>query len=191
MSNVEKKKDVEQADHMVNARLIYLVGIILWLIIWVVIIYGVMNQYLKIKMFIDSTNCWFLVMFSVVGCIIGLGINLKIWWTKRSFEDYKTESEIIVCVERNVGPLITANSLVLSITSLAYAEVLATFPPTSFIIYEILSLTFACFVLPLFWIPSDATKNLVRLRHIKTIFFFYGVFFFLAALITLGLCINT
>lgn len=180
----------ERTENKISARLTYLLGIGLWVIIWGVFIYGILDQHFGLNMFIDLTNWWVFALFSVVGCVVGLGVNVKIWWTERSFEDYKTEVDVIKFVERNVGPLITANSIVLSITFLAYAQLYERFPPTSFILYEILSLAFACLVLPLYWIPSDSPKDLVKLRHIKTVFFFYSVFFFFASLVALALCVT-
>ena len=147
-----------------------------------------MDQYLDLNMFYDAAFWWIFVLVPLLGCTIGLLINTKIWWDPRSFEDYKIEVDVIEFVERNVGPLITANSIVMSITFLVYAQLLGKFPPPPFIIYEIFSISFACLVLPLYWIPSDSPKDLVRLRHVKTLFFFYSVFLLFAALITLALC---
>lgn len=171
-----------------KARYVYLTGILLWLIIWAVLIYGIMDQHLDLNMFHDAGSWWIFVLVPLLGCTIGLLVNMKIWWEPRPFRDYETEVGVIEFVERNVGPLITANSIVMSITFLAYARLFEEFPPVAFAVYEILSISFACLVLPVYWIPSDSPKDLVKLRHVKTLFFFYSIFFLFAALITLALC---
>lgn len=177
----------EQTENKYSARQVYLLGIIFWLLLWIVFIYGALNKYLQLNMFVRPDSWWIFALFSIIGCVIGLSFNLKMWWNPRSFACYETEVRVIEFVERNVGPLITANSIVLSITFLSYVQLLKSFPPISFIVYEILSLAFASLVLPLYWIPADHPKDLVKLRHIKTLFYFYSVFFFFAALIALVL----
>ena len=50
----------------------------------------------------------------------------------------------------------------------------------------ILSLIFLSFVLLLYWIPDrDKPRDLVRLRHFKSVPFTYAVSFFLAGLMTI------
>jgi len=170
-----------------RARNIYLLGIALWFAIWLVLIYAIMDQYLRLNMFAVRSYWWLFFFVSILGCAIGLSVNAKIWWAGRKFEDYNVEVNVIEFVERNVSPLITANSIVLSVTFLACITVTKKFPPTAFVVYEMLSMIFACLVLPLYWIPSDSVRDLVRLRHVKTVFFFYSVFFLFAALMVLAL----
>lgn len=185
----EHFKNLQQNKY--SARYIYITGIFLWFSIWGVLVWGIMDQYLSLNMFHDAAFWWIFVLIPLLGCTFGLLINTKIWWKPRSFGDYKTEVSVIEFVERNVGPLITANSIVMSITFLAYARLMGEFPPTAFTIYEMFSISFACLVLPLYWIPSDSPKDLVRLRHVKTLFFFYSIYFLFAALITLALCMSS
>jgi len=146
-----------------------------------------MDQYLQLNMFAIPSCWWMFFLISVVGCAIGLAVNAKIWWRERMFETYGTEVNVIEFVERNVSPLITANSMILSVTFLACITVAKRFPPTAFVVYEMLSTVFACLVLPLYWVPSDSVRDLVRLRHVKTLFFFYSVFFLFAGLMVLVL----
>lgn len=160
-----------------RARHIYLVGTLIWIAIWLGVFippFGV-----GVSMF-ASSQYWWLSLIPFFMCIGGMLCNAKIWWEERSFGDYPTEVNIIEIVEGHVRPLVLAISVVLLI-----ATGLKVMPP-AFIWYEISALICACCgILPLYWIPCDMVEDLVRLRHWKTIPYFYSIFFFLAGLLSL------
>lgn len=161
-----------------KARNIYLIGIVIWVIIWLVGIFGV-----GADVFIGF-NYWWLLFIPFFACVFGLLVNAIIWWRDRSFGDYPTEVTIIEIVEGHVERLALAISIVLFVAAMMRVLYL------SFILYEILALACAFGgVLPLYWIPCDTVKNLVKLRHIKTIPYFYSIFFFIAGLISLAVAI--
>jgi len=166
-----------------KASSIYIFGIILWIAIWLFIViptfeYGAIS-------FITSKLGWVSLIPFIMG-IISMLINAIIWRKKRCFGDYETEVIVIEIVEGHVRPLVLAISVVILI-----ATNLNVMPP-AFIGYTISALVCAfCGVLPLYWIPCDTVEALVKLRHLKTIPFFYAIFFFSAGLLSLITAIFT
>ena len=165
-----------------RARNIYIMGIVVWILFWSLGIFGICDYCLGIDMFVSTKYSW-LFWIPFIACIICLSLNAYIWRKPRSFANYETEVDIIEFVERNVGPLILAISLLLTL-AVGMKELVAVLP-LAFFGYIALALVFACcFVLPLIWIPYDDVRGLVRLRHFKTVPYFYAIFFFLTALIS-------
>jgi hypothetical protein len=87
-------------------------------------------------------------------------------------------------VERNV------NAIILAITVIVMLALGMNIITLAFLWYELIALVFSCFVLPLIWIPPDSVKQLVELRHIKTVPYFYAVFLFLSGVISMGISLT-
>ena len=156
-----------------KVKWIYIVGIlglgIGWAVVWF--------TDLKSGYFYSG---WFFAPLII--CFLILFINLLIWWKPRSYKEYVQEVKIIEFVERNAGCLILAITVAIIAIQVFMGEkgILA-----SVINYQLWALIFAILTLALIWIPSDRPDWLVRLRHIKTIFFSYAISLFIAGIIAL------
>jgi len=154
-------------------RSIYSIGITAWVLAWInlAIIFGGPDLiYLK-----DLIN-WFYVVAFIIG-LLPLMSNLFHWWTKQEYQNYITEVKIIEFVERN------ANYLILALTAICFlSQAITTTKQIAlsmeFILFISLSFIFLIgFVLPLIWAqPSNNnSKELVFLRHFKTVFYTYAL----------------
>ena len=89
----------------------------------------------------------------------------------------------MVLVGRNAGLFFVGSSAVFVFASFAIRDLGLPVSFSGFIIYETLSIICLSFVLLLYSIPHVRDpRDLVRLRHFKTIPFTYAVSFFLAGL---------
>jgi len=187
-------REGEQRD--LSARPVYLWGIVFWIVIWVVIFGGVGLGWFPEKfLLVYSPDNWFLSLrYLCIPMALGLavlGINLYLWRTPSQYGDYQTEVGVIAFVERNASWLLIAGGAFL--TASAFFLIRPKEPPKlaseglqAILVFESLSLFFLLFVVMLYWTPYQQwPKNLVLLRHIKTIPFTYGVSFFTAAFIAL------
>lgn len=163
-----------------NVGKIYWIGVALWLIMWLIIL-GLFKDTLVIVNPTSPIYSWFFLV-PIVSCLFYLVWNAQKWRYPRCYEDYKTEVDIILFVERNASILALSISMVILFTGTGIVGI--TVPP-AFIWYLFLALTFTiCGVLPLYWIPSDRVEDLVRLRNAKTVPFFYAISFFLAGFVS-------
>ncbi len=145
---------------------IYLAGLVLWIIMFPAFyFYRYHSQAYQLYHF------WYFIPF-------GLGIFILCWnaWRWSSINlcgDYKTEVGIIEFAERNTSYLLIAISFI------SYFMGAKEY-------YFLLSLYFAVGgVLPLYWIPKNKVKNLMFLRHIKTIPYTYAICFFLMGIVSI------
>ena len=122
-----------------------------------------------------------------------LAINFLQFSPPTRFGDYKTEVEVIAFVERNASWFLIASGSFLAWSALffrGFGDIIPAAdlqgPIFSFLIFEALAILFILPVLLLFWMPNnDPPRELVILRHIKTLPYTYAVGFFAAAVVAL------
>jgi len=185
----EKAHD-EEAKIRKLACIAWVLGIIGWIIVWLVIYLGCLRF-----LFFYGT-LWLLIPF--VLCLILMvlgGINAR----KKAQLPYppeaqKTEEGKIECeresfkwISTYMANLLLAITIIIPIAVyLAGTENILTPEWWPFFLFEFLALGIAVgLILPFFW-PHKCSW-LILLRHIKTVFFLYVVFFFLSGLIVLAL----
>ena len=158
---------------------IYSIGILFWLLIWGLIFHRVCNYY--------GWRLFYLAyLLPVIGGMFVLWRNYDIWQHAIEIEEYPREVCLIEFVERN------ANYVILGITALFIASELIfrdkVVDLTGFYSFQIFSLIFSIgFVLPLLWKPhkDGDSSSLVILRHWKTVWYTYSIYFFLSATLAL------
>lgn len=147
----------------------FVIGIIPWIIFWI---------YVKARL----SELLFYNKFFYVPVILGIVIliaNLITWLCCSTYEDYRTEVQVIEFVERNASHIIIAISVVFLAIQVLPKEIKL---PSAFTYYSVFALTLSVIPLILVWMPSKKVHWLVILRHIKTIPYSYAISFFIAAL---------
>jgi hypothetical protein len=177
-----------------NAKHVYICGIIGWLLICILAIsLGWAN--VGIELFnIKTLNLLYFLPF-IFG-FIPLAWNLKIWWSDKQYTNYETEVEVIEFAERNANYIILAITAVCILAQMITATKISIRAGKSF--FELIPIEFIYYqggamlcaiigVLPLIWMPpeNDNAKSLVWLRHLKTIFYTYSIFLLSAGIIGL------
>jgi hypothetical protein len=189
---------LQRAPATLAVRLVYLCGLGFWIVMWAVILWWIFRGtgpqgLAKVLRELYSGKRWLLSIPGFIGSLV-LGVNLCLWWRPKGFTTYKTEVRVIEFVERNSswflvasGTLLTAASLFLTRPTLDMAAKLGELPVlakqglVAVVVFESVSLFWLFLVVSLYWVPPDP-KELVFLRHLKTLPFSYGVSFFAAAI---------
>jgi hypothetical protein len=173
-----------------HSYIAWALGIIVWLIVWLVICLG------YLRFLFSYETLWFLIPFALCSILMVLGgINAR----KKAqltypLEAQKTEEGKIECeresfkwISTYMANLLLAITIVIPIAVyLAGTKNIFTPEWWPFFLFEFLALGIAVgLILPFFW-PNKCSW-LILLRHIKTVFFLYVIFFFLSGLIVLAL----
>ena len=160
-------------DFQFLAVLIYLVGIVLWLVFW------------RVLVGFKRTRKNRLLYLPLLGCVLVLLINMGMA-SIAEVPEYGIEVGIYGFVERNA---ITVATFTLGIA----VFVVLTFDKTASLLdreesREFLLLVFSSFVLsllgvlPLYWVPQ-VYGWLTTLRHLKTVPYTYSLFILAAAMV--------
>jgi hypothetical protein len=156
---------------------IYITGMVCWVVGWGIIY---LCTGLKSVFKAEPLRGKFYRFLPILLCLIILGINWWIWREPCSYEKYAQEVKIIEFVERNAGWLILAITVVMIVLQPLIRKKGI---QGQVINYQLWALIFAILTLALIWVPSNRPDWLVRLRHIKTIFFSYAISLFIAGII--------
>ncbi len=160
---------------------LYLAGTALWLYIWLFLVW--VELHWRLNLF--GGSYWPVFVLPVLYAVVTLLVNARLS-RNQTPAPYETEIEVIEFVERNSSWFLVGSSAVFAWAALAKDILHLTFPLKPFVIYITLSMMLLCIPILLYWVPYERKpRNLIRLRHWKTVPFTFAVSFFSAAVLTL------
>ncbi|MDD5382311.1 MAG: hypothetical protein PHH60_01470 [Candidatus Margulisbacteria bacterium] len=166
----------------------YLSGIVIWIFIGIAILSFVIKYSMTPDYAISIAD--YLLSIPFAGLIIYLTWNciLSRMENKSKEENlYKEEVELVKFVERHANYLIYGITGVFIAAQVLSGQLKHEANFALFYLFMILSMILSvCGVLPLIWIPKGDDKFLEWLRHFKTIWYGYSIYFFLAGIIALA-----
>ena len=161
-----------------NIKIMYLFFLLIWVLVNC-LLYIFLKQICSLSSLISTS----------LGLVFLL-INLVLWIRGESMDmsfTYRMELEKMQYLERNAAHMLTAFSCIVFLFSLSYkndAGIINEHAFYSSIHFFLLSISIALVgVLPKIWIAKSNPLGLVLLRHLKTIFFTYSIFFMLNGII--------
>lgn len=137
---------------------------------------------------------WFVIFFWLFGdpiaktpyyfahalCLVVLVVNCFFHWKPYQPAKYKVEESVYKYVERNTYYLIMAITVFLLISTSQNERLFPESVDFKLIVYsQAAAVGFCIVVLALIWMPTaPESKGIVHLRHIKTLFYTYGISLF-------------
>lgn len=153
--------------------LIYIIGIVIWLIFWWQQITPVAIRENK------------LLMVPFVLCLFFLSVNLLLSGGDTHVADIALEESLFHFLDARSGLAIKATASVLVVASIIYGVSVKRLPKLFILLESYAFIALIGLMAPITWIPTDQPDLLLVLRHAQTVPFLWGLFLAVAGIVVL------